>query len=193
MKRWRVPVTVVCLLASGVARGDVIPPGAWPWTPHHSPRHDLPFVPPPPPPEVTIGVRPANLVVKKDDKARQVCLILPASLVTGDVPLQGVGAARGLPAIMAGLALTAAFVSGGFCLVRKKRGVAVVGLIASVVVFGCSAAKNKVVPAPEPPPTMTVALPATVQLDGKLILDVVGGQGDVELIVPSASVVDAKP
>jgi hypothetical protein len=184
MKRWRVPVTVVCLLASGVARGDI--PGG------HSPR-PMPYWSPPPQALVTVGSRTAVLVVKKDDKARKTCLVLPADLVTGNAPPQDVGAARNLPTIMAGLALTAAFVSGGFCLVRKKRGVAVVALIASVVVLGCSAAKNKVVPAPEPPPTVTVTLPATVQLDGKLILDVVGGQGDVELIVPSASVVDAKP
>jgi multidrug efflux pump subunit AcrA (membrane-fusion protein) len=94
---------------------------------------------------------------------------------------------------VAGLALTAAFVSGGFCLVRKKRGFALVALFAAVVVFGCSAEKVKVVTYPDPPPTVAVTLPGTVQIDGTILLDVVRGSGDVELIAPAACFVNDKP
>jgi hypothetical protein len=150
--------------------------------------------PPPPPPggALMMGAREAKLVVKKDDNAKDARLVIPASLLTANPKPRGFGAV--LPTIMVGLALTAAFVSGGFWLVRRNRKVATVALVVSLVVFATAAVQADIAPGPRPGPPVPIAMPANVRHEGKLTLSIVPNGDTIELIVPSKMIIaEPKP
>jgi hypothetical protein len=143
--------------------------------------------PPPPPPNVQFGARDAKIVVETDDKAKQPRLVVPATLLGGP-PKPGAAPGQAqLPTIMAGVALTLAFVTGGFWLLRKGPGRSLVLLFAlSLVVAGASAVQADLA---RPPQTTPVKLPADVKLSGNQItLEVVPRGDSIKLIVPKDAV-----
>src|SRR5579884_1319846 len=77
-----------------------------------------PVAPPPPPPNIQFGAREAKVVVEVDERAKQPRLIIPAPLVTQQRGGAGAGFGQ-MPTVVAGVALTLAFVTGGFWLLRK--------------------------------------------------------------------------
>jgi hypothetical protein len=180
MKRCIGAMTALVLFSASTAFADIGPrPGPGP-------------NPAPQPLGLQLGARDAKLVVKKDDNARNARLVVPVGLLVVQPPPRRVGALDGMPAVVAGLALTAAFVSGGFWLVRKNRGIATIALFLSLAVFGTSVVQADVPRTPKPAPAVPVALPANVTLDGKLTLDIVANGDTIELIVPSKMVTEAK-
>src|SRR5436309_3419529 len=89
----------------------------------------------PPPANVgpKYGPQEVKLVVVVDEKATEAKLRVPQNMVVtvGNQP-RGFGAADKLPTLMAGLALTADFVSLGFWMVKKNRTLAGVALLVSL-------------------------------------------------------------
>src|SRR5579884_547277 len=142
-----------------------------------------PVAPPPPPPNVQFGAREAKVVVEVDERAKQPRLVVPAALL-GPQPRPGAGAGFGqLPTVVAGVALTLAFVTGGFWLLRKGPGRALVLLFAvSLLLAGTAFVQADV---PRDPPPKAVKLPADVRISqDKLTLEVVPFGDTVRLIVP---------
>jgi hypothetical protein len=177
MKRWFLTLPVLALVTVSTAWGNPPPP------------------PPPPPPPgagLVMGPRDAKLVIKKDENAKSARLVIPAGMLVGVAPKR-VGALDRMPALMAGLALTAAFVSGGFWLVRRNRAVAAVVLFVSVVVFGASTLQADLARPPRPGVGVPIAFPATIRHEGNLTVDVVPQGDTMELIVPPKMIVDGKP
>ena len=148
--------------------------------------------PAPQPLGLQLGARDAKLVVKKDDNAKNARLVVPVGLLVAQPAPRRVGFIEGVPAIVAGLALTAAFVSGGFWLVRKNRGIATIALFISLAVLGTSAVQADIPRPPRPAPAVPVTLPANVTHDGKLTLEIVPNGDTIELIVPSKMVTEVK-
>jgi hypothetical protein len=93
-----------------------------------------------------------------------------------------------LPLTMAGLALTAAFTSGGLWLVRRgnRRRIVAGGLTLALFAAGATALWADLAPRPRPRPPVVpplVALPAAVQFDKQIVLEIVD-QGDaIKLLV----------
>jgi hypothetical protein len=172
MRRWILPAAALVLLGTlSAARANEAPPK-------------------PPPDTVKIGAREVKLVVLTDARAKDARLIIPAALLTDSKKR----ADAGLPTIMAGLALTAALVSGGLWLARRGsvRKAAAVALVVSLLALGGSLyADVSVKPPPKPAP---VTLPAGVTLSEKLVLEVAEKGDEVQLILPSSAVIKpAKP
>jgi hypothetical protein len=176
MNRCILALAALAFLSESAARADVRP----------QPQ-------PPPAPGLIMGARDAKLIVQKDDNAKAARLVIPAGLLTAQPGPRRIGALDGLPAAVAGLALTAAFVSGGFWLVRKKRTLAAMSLFASLVVFGTTAVQADLRPVPRPPAPVTVNFPATVTHDGKLTLEIVPAGDTIQLIMPTKAIAEAAP
>jgi hypothetical protein len=150
-------------------------------------RADLRPPPKPTPDAVKIGAREVKLVVEVDDRATDARLIIPAGLLTDTKKRADAG--WGWPMIMAGVALTAALVSGGLWLVRRgARKAAAVVLVVALLAFGGSLLYADVAVKPPPKPT-PVTLPAGLTLSDKLVLEVAEKGDDVKLVVPSAMLI----
>ena len=157
------------------------------------------------------GARPmpmkVKLVVKVDEKIKLPVLQLPINLALGQqggpggqtLPPAGAdaGPRLGMPTIVAGLALTLAFASGGLWLVRRGSGRALaVFLVLSLFTVGAAAVWANAAPPPRPPvpparPALQeLKLPAGIELTDKLILEPVAAGDHLTLIVPKSMVAD---
>jgi hypothetical protein len=145
----------------------------------------------PPPKTVKFGSRDVKLVVEVDDKVKTAKLVIPQGLLTEDKRRSDAG--WHLPTIMAGLALTLAFVSGGLWLARRgpARKVAAVVLVLSLLAFGTAALYANAGFKPTPVPKV-VTLPADVILSDKLVLEVVD-KGDAVHLIVNPSMLAKKP
>ena len=169
MRCWTLPtVCVVLSLTAATARANEAPP--------------------PKPETIKLGSREVKLEVVVDDRAARAGarLQIPQGLLTEDRRRSDAG--WHLPTIMAGLALTLAFVSGGLWLARRgpARKIAAVVLFLSLLAFGTAALNADVGPRPDPKP---LTLPAGVTLSEKLVLEVVEKGDTVKLIISSRMVV----
>jgi hypothetical protein len=145
---------------------------------------------PPPPPKgetIKLGAREVKLVVERDERVKEARLVIPQGLLTADKRRTDAG--WPLPTLVAGLALAAAFVSGGLWLARRGgRKVAAVVLVLSLLALGISALQAN---APDrerdlKPKVTPIALPASVTLSGNLVLEVAEKGDSVKLIVNSS-------
>jgi len=149
-----------------------------------------------------------KLVVKVDEKAKLPVLQVPLNLALGQQP-GGAGQALpprgadaglrlGVPTVVAGLALTLAFASGGLWLVRRGSGrYLAILLVLSLFAAGTAAVWADLGPRPLGPvpqkPLPKVALPALklpagIELTDKLILEPVAADDHLTLIVPKSMV-----
>lgn len=173
-----------------------------------------PIVPPGVNPFVQPGAgRPlpikVKLVVKVDEKIKLPVLQVPLNLAMGQqagpggqaLPPAGADAGRrlGMPTIIAGLALTLAFASGGLWLVRRGSGRALaILLVLSLFAGGAAAVWANGAPrplprppAPQPRPALPeLKLPAGIELSDKLILEPVAAGDHLTLIVPKSMVAE---
>jgi hypothetical protein len=210
MNRWT--LVGLSLLTLGLllpeARADLLPGrGVRPPRPIGQPGN--PFVQPG-------GARPlpikVKLVVKVDEKSKLPVLQVPINLALGQqggpggqaLPPGGADAGRrlGMPTIVAGLALTLAFASGGLWLVRRGSGRALaIFLVLSLSAVGAAAVWANAAPPPPtpfgprqpaPPPARPalpeLKLPAGIELTDKLILEPVAAGDHLTLIVPKSMV-----
>jgi hypothetical protein len=143
--------------------------------------------PPPPPPPVAFGVRDAELIVEIDEAAKGPRLQIPLKLLTAQ---QRKGANAGqLPTLVAGLALTFAFVSGGFWLVRRGRARILGGVLFALSLLaatGSAVLADR--PAPPRPRTIPVTLPAELEFKGNIVLEIVPNGDKIKLVVPKPMV-----
>jgi hypothetical protein len=168
MHRWTILAAVAVLLGTvASARAD------------KGPRPD--------PKTIKLGARDVKLEVVVDDKAKTARLVIPAGLLTDDKRRADAG--WPLPTILAGLALTLAFVSGGLWLARRgpARKAAAVVLLLALVAFGTAALTANPVVRPQPEPK-TITLPAGITVSDKFVLEVVEKGDTVRLIVSSSMV-----
>jgi hypothetical protein len=113
-----------------------------------------------------------------------------------------------LPTIMAGLALTAAFASGGLWLVRRGAGRALLGVLVVALFVGGAAILWANARAPFPPPVppgpgaplpaladlpkgTPIKLPANVELNDKVTIQLLPVGDTIRLIVPKSAIKDA--
>jgi hypothetical protein len=152
--------------------------------PHFGPR-ERPRSPTP--------VHPANavpVVIEASDTLTEPRLIIPRPLLARAKKLPAVRSAAvlpnratGLPATLAGLALTAALSAGGLCLARRKGRALVVFLIVGVAcAFGASRGPLSAHPQPWVPPPLP---PLELQFD-RAAVEVVERGTEVRLLVPRA-------
>jgi hypothetical protein len=175
MRRWLVGLSVLGLIGAAEARANAGRP---------------------PVPNVTVkfGTQKVKLVVEEDANAKVNKVIVPAGMVVNQGNIRGFGAADKLPVLMGGLALTAAFASAGFWLVKKNRGAAGLALLASLTLFGVGALQADIARPPQPARTTPVALPADVNLTGEIQFEVVPGVGDtIRIITPPRPKVEKQP
>ena len=140
----------------------------------------------------TLGPRNAELAVEIDPHGKVARLQVPINLLGGNVKRRA--DAGQLPTLIAGVALTCAFVSGGFWLVRRGRArtlAAVLLTLSLLAAVGSVAADFGPRPKKELPPAHTpVELPAGILLTKKLVIEVVPAGTKVKLIVPKDMVLD---
>jgi hypothetical protein len=135
-----------------------------------------------------VGSRNAELVVEIDPQAKTARLQIPINLVGGRGNRR-TSDAGGIPALVAGLALSCAIVSGGFWLVRRGRGralAAVLFYLSLLATVGSVSANIGPGPRPKkdlPPPNIPVQLPAGIQLSNKIIVEVVPFGTKLRLII----------
>jgi hypothetical protein len=148
-----------------------------------------PFPPPPPPNVALIGARNVEVVVEMDNQAKQARLQIPMNLLGGGRPRLGADAGH-FPTLIAGLALTCAFVSGGFWMVRRGRGrtFAAVMLGASLLVGAASVSADLPIPPKPKQDPVAVTLPANIMISGQIVLEVVPKGDKIKLIVPKGAV-----
>jgi hypothetical protein len=203
MKRWTAAGLFVLALSPmlSAVRGDLAPrPGIRPGA--------KPFVPPVNPFKQPGGGRPlpvkVKLVVQVKDKIKLPVLQVPINLAMGQQgnPGGGVGEAPnpepgrrfGLTTLVAGVALTLAFTSGGLWLVRRgaRRTLAILvltGLFAAgTAVVWADLAPRPGGPRPAKPALTPLQLPAGIELSDKLILESMPPGDHLTLIVPGSMV-----
>ena len=149
------------------------------------------------PPPLPKGTE-TKFVVIVDERADKPHLQIPKSLLQGNTKTgPGRGRPVRLPTIIAGLALTAAFVSGGFWLVRRGRGpgrtVAAGVVVLSFLALGASAVWADVPRPPRPRGPVTLPLPANVTLPDTVVVDLLDKGDTITLIVNKKAVPDQKP
>ena len=152
-------------------------------------RADLPHLGPhhPGPP---IHVHPANavpVVIEASDTLTEPRLVIPRPLLARAKKLRVMRPAAALPsrtpAVLAGLALTAALSAGGLCLARRKgRGLVVLLVVGLGCAFGAGRAFLGAHP---PPPNLLPPSPAEVVFDHAAV-EVVERGTEVRLLVPRA-------
>jgi hypothetical protein len=137
------------------------------------------------PPPILVVPRAVKVTVEVDENAKDARLVIPQNLLAPAQPRLR-GALDRVPMIVAGLALTCAFVSGGFWLVRRgKAGTKTISalLLSWLVITGSVVWANEA-PPPQPKKPEPLKLPANVKITGKIIFEVVAQKGDsVKLIV----------
>jgi hypothetical protein len=169
MKRWILSAALLLLAGSQVWANGAPPPFQ--------------------PNQIAFGSRNARLVVEVNAAAREPHLVIPAALV-GQPGARPRGFGAGLtPTLVVALALTAAFVSGGFWLLRKGSGRTVVSLalFVSLAVLAGTASADIARP-PRPPAMPGLPLPADIKLTEKIVVEVVPLGDSIRLIVPPAMV-----
>ncbi|HEY7425393.1 MAG TPA: hypothetical protein VH682_14275 [Gemmataceae bacterium] len=153
------------------------------------------------------GMRPrtlieVKLVVEVDEKAKLPILQVPLNLAQELQPADGAAAAplvkgadAGLrlraPTVVAGLAMTLAFASGGLWLLRRGAGrYLAILVVLSLFAAGTAAVwTNLALANPLLPPALPVLkLPAGIELTDKLILEPVAAGDHLTLIVPKSMV-----
>jgi hypothetical protein len=149
------------------------------------------------PPPLPKGTE-TKFVVVVDDRADKPHLQIPKSLLQGTTkPGQEEAGLFGAPTIIAGLALTAAFVSGGFWLVRRGRGpgrtAAAVVVVLSFLALGASAVWADIPRPPRPRGPVVLPLPANVTLPDTVVVDLLDKGDTITLIVNKKAVPDQKP
>ena len=147
-----------------------------------------PIAPPPKPPAppVGVGVRGAELIVEIDEAAKGPRLQIPVKLLNAQ-QRKDAGAGR-LPTMIAGLALTCAFVSGGFWLVRRGRARMLGGLLVGLSMLAVTGSAVMTASEAPPPRTTPVKLPADLEFQGKIVLEIVPTGDKIKLVVPKAMV-----
>ncbi len=140
------------------------------------------------------GARRVSLTVEVDERVKEARLQIPANLLPPAAPARGADAGPlHLPTVVAGVALTLAFVTGGLWLLRRgtTRRVAAGALLLALFAFGGALLADiapggrglpKRPPFPGAPPG-TLLLPGNVQLPPNLVLEVVEKGDGVKLIV----------
>jgi hypothetical protein len=199
MKRWLLMVLPLGLFLawSPLAHGNGAPP--------FRPKQGFPV----------FAAKEVKLSVEVDKKAKQARLIVPMNLMMGGFWGPGLGGpgipgaggvpggggagadARplGVPTLFAGLALTMALATGGLWLVKRPSGRLVAGaVILGALTLGATTllwADLAPFPRPQPVPqikTTPVALPAGIQLNGRILIEMGPHGNAVRLIVPSNAV-----
>jgi hypothetical protein len=128
-----------------------------------------------------------KLVVEINESVKQPRLLIPKNLLLTDSAPEAPrkGAALGTSTLMAGVALTLAFVTGGLWIARrgKGRGIATVaiGLVALAATAGALCANL----APSKPPARpaTVHLPAEIKLSDRVTVLIVEKGDSIKLVV----------
>lgn len=154
-------------------------------------RADIAFPPPPAP----ISTQKVKLVVLTADGVKEAHLRIPQNLLPGATKTEK-GSETSVfttPTVVAGLALTLAFVSGGFWLVRRGRGpgrtAAAVVLALSLAGLGASVVWADL---PRPPRRPVVPLPLTlpagIQVSENMVLEIVEKGDTVTLVVDKSMV-----
>jgi hypothetical protein len=175
MRRWLVGLSVLGLIGAAEARANA----GRPPVPNMTPK---------------FGVQKAKVVVEEDANAKVIKVVVPSNMVVKQAGPLGFGAADKLPILMGGLALTAAFASAGFWLVKKNRGAAGLALLVSLTLFGVGALQADIARPPQPAKTTPVALPADVNLTGEIQFEVAPGVGDtIRIITPPRPKVEKQP
>jgi hypothetical protein len=146
------------------------------------------------------GARRATLTVEVDDRVKEARLQIPANLLPPAAPAAPArGADAGpwhLPTVVAGVALTLAFATGGLWLLRRgtTRRVAAGGLLLALFALGGTAlfadipgpGRGRPRPPAPPGPLPTLLLPADVRLSPNIVVEVVEKGDGVKLIVNKA-------
>lgn len=209
MKRWTVAGLFLLALALIVSevRGDLIGPRRQP--PPAVPPGFNPFAQPGAGRPLPVKVK---LVVQVSEKYKVPVLQVPVNLALGQQANAGGGVGEapeaqpdrrfGLATLVAGLALTLAFASGGLWLVRRGSGrtLAIVGAVSllaagTAVVWANGAIppnfrRQPAAPPPAKPAAELLKLPVGVELSDKLILEPMPPGDHVTLIMPKAMVLD---
>jgi hypothetical protein len=213
MKRWlltALPLGLLCA-CSPAARADLAPPFPGPGPGPVQPGFRPGFGP-------AFAAKAVKLSVEVDEKAKQARLIVPMNLMFGGFlgpnpgrpNFPGRGGAPGgfgqgadarplgLPTLVAGLALTLAAASGGLWLVRRRGGRVVAGILVvamlglgATVVWADGVPGFRPRPRPQPQPVVQatpLALPANIQLNGRILFELAPQGNSVRLIVPRSAV-----
>jgi hypothetical protein len=131
------------------------------------------------------------VVIEASDTLTEPRLIIPRPLLARAKKLSGARSAAvlpnratGLPAVLAGLALTAALSAGGLCLARRKGRALAAVLLAGV---GCAVGAGQafLVAQHPPPPNLLPPPPLEVQFDHAAV-EVVERGTEVRLLLPRA-------
>jgi hypothetical protein len=146
-----------------------------------------------PPPVRTKPADPqlVKLVVEVDDDVKEPRLQIPRAFLGAAGERKGADLGPGrVPTIVAGLALTLAFASGGFWLLRRgsSRYFASAVLALSLVALSATALWADRLPIVPPKPASpkevgTLALPAGIQVSDKIAIEVVDKGDAVKLII----------
>jgi len=169
MKRWLSPVLGLLFLSGVVAP-------AWA------------NLPAPPRPAPLPEAKSAKINVVIDERVTEPRLIVPKSMMG-----EKKSAMLETPTIVAGLALSLAFVSGGIWLVRrgKARAAAAVMLALAALAFGATALWADIAK-PPPPAPKPLTLPADVMFTGKVQVEFVEKGDEVTLLVKKEWVTQKK-
>jgi len=149
-------------------------------------------VPPQPPkpaaPALKLGLREVPFQVMAAPRDGEITLVVPANLLQEAAGKQGADAGFLHPLFLSGVALTLAFVTGGFVLLRGGRHgktIAAATVLVAALVVGYAAQANIAPPAIPYP----VKFPTGVRFDGKLFLEVAPEGTGVKLLVPPSRVI----
>jgi hypothetical protein len=145
--------------------------------------------PPPPRPAPLPEAKTVEVKVVIDERVTAPRFIIPKSMMA-----EKKSASLETTTIVAGLALTLAFVSGGVWLVRrgKARAVAAVILTLSALTFGTTTLLADIAKPPPPPAPVPVTLPADIMFTGKVEIEFVEKGDEVKVLVKKAWVTEKK-
>lgn len=165
---------VALVLANAAAANEAVPPEL--------------RKPAAPAPALKLGLREVPFQVLAAPRDGAITLVVPANLLQEAAGKQGADAGFLHPLVVSGIALSLAFVTGGFFLLRGGRhGKTLAGaaVLVAALVVGYAAQAN-IAPVGLPYP---VKFPTDVRFDGKLYLEVVPEGTGVKLLVPPSQVI----